>query len=105
MDTDDDHSDFEPQALTEFTGDYFGNYDEEDFDQFMESDDEPGDGDGDGDGDRDGDGDGDRDGDIVAAHDAEFERGWEFPAGPIPPDIDSDDSEDAVLQPQSRHAE
>ncbi|KAG2049394.1 hypothetical protein BDR06DRAFT_975296 [Suillus hirtellus] len=107
MDTDDDHTDFEPPVLTKFTGDYFSNYDGEDFEwpedrhQFMESEDNDYDKPRDEDGDRDKDG----DGDIVAAHDAELEHSWEFPAGPIPPDINSADSEDAVLQPQLHHME
>ncbi|KAG2029427.1 hypothetical protein BDR03DRAFT_1018401 [Suillus americanus] len=92
MDTDDDHSDFEPPALTKFTGDYFqSNYDEEDFESppgFSEKEEEY-------------DEFGDRDRDIVAAHDAELEHGWEFPADPISLDIDSADLED--IEP--RHTE
>ncbi|KAG2120459.1 uncharacterized protein F5147DRAFT_741494 [Suillus discolor] len=100
----DNHDTFEPYSLTEFTGDYFGTYNEEDFKwpevhQVMESDS------GTQEEHEDEDCDELRDGDAIAAHNAELEHGWEHPVDPASQNIDFPDSEDVSLQQQPCHAE
>ncbi|KAG1785030.1 uncharacterized protein HD556DRAFT_1451117 [Suillus plorans] len=100
----DNHNTFEPYSLTEFIGDYFGTYNEEDFEwpevrRVMESDSEIQEEDEDEDCDELG------DGDAIAAHDAELEHRWECPVDPASQDIDFPDLEDVSLQPQPCHAE
>ncbi|KAG1854255.1 hypothetical protein F4604DRAFT_1883347 [Suillus subluteus] len=92
------------RMVYEQKGDYFGTFNEEDFEwpevrRVRESDSETQEEDEDEDRDELG------DGDAIAAHDAELEHGWERPVDPASQDIDFADSEDVSLQPQSCHAE
>ncbi|KAG1874431.1 hypothetical protein F4604DRAFT_1880886 [Suillus subluteus] len=66
--------DFDSHCLTEFTGDYFGYYDEQDLERPDDNHDEPP---------------LESDGEEEEDHDAALEHGWERPADPVQQDIDS----------------
>lgn len=88
---DDEADNVDPHHLTEFTGDYFGHYNDQDL-EWPDDNDEVAEPPLDSDGEEE-------------DHDAEVENGWERPADPVLRDIDMDEFEESDVLSQSHAAE